>query len=103
MKRLFSSPDSAELGLLKSRLEDAGIPCLLQYEQISHMLPSAAFSAELWTVSDGDYGKAVGLCEAWRHPSFEARRAWTCAKCGEQLEGQFGACWKCGSKRDAVA
>jgi hypothetical protein len=35
MKKLFSSPDSAEMGLLKSRLEEAGIPCLLRNEQFS--------------------------------------------------------------------
>jgi len=22
---------------------------------------------------------------------------WTCAKCGETLEGQFTECWKCGA------
>lgn len=102
MKRLFSSPDSTEMGLLKSRLEEAGIPCLLRDEQMSQTIPSAAFSAELWTANDEDYRRAVELCEAWRHPSFEARLAWTCPKCGETLEGQFSACWKCGAKRDAV-
>jgi len=25
---------------------------------------------------------------------------WKCKSCGEQLEDQFGACWKCGSSRD---
>ena len=27
---------------------------------------------------------------------------WTC-ECGEKLEGQFTACWKCGSARPAGA
>ena len=42
MKRLFSSPDSTEMGLLQSRLEEAGIPCLLRDEQISQAIPSVA-------------------------------------------------------------
>jgi hypothetical protein len=100
MKRLFSTPDSAEMGLLKSRLEEAGIPCLLRNEQISQAIPSAAFSAELWIANDQDYQRAVALCETWRHPSSKTRRAWTCPKCGEKLEGQFSVCWKCGIKRD---
>ena len=90
------------MGLLKSRLEEAGIPCLLRNEQISQVIPSAAFSAELWIVNDEDYQRAVDLCEAWRHPSSEARQAWICPKCGEELEGQFRACWKCGSNREAA-
>jgi len=90
------------MGLLKSRLEEAGIPCLLQNEQISQAIPSAAFSAELWIAHDEDYRRAVALCETWRHPSSEIRGAWTCPKCGEKLEGQFSACWKCGTNRDAA-
>jgi hypothetical protein len=27
---------------------------------------------------------------------------WTCAKCGEQIEETFDACWKCGTSRDGV-
>lgn len=102
MKRLFSSPDSTEIGLLKSRLEEAGIPCLLRNEQISQAIPSAAFAAELWIGKDQDYPRAVDLCEAWRHPSAEVRPIWTCPHCGEKLGGQFSACWKCGTQRDAV-
>lgn len=24
---------------------------------------------------------------------------WTCAACGERLEGQFDSCWRCGAER----
>ena len=102
MKRLFSSPDSAEMGLLKSRLEEAGIPCLLRNEQISQAIPSVAFAAELWIGNDQDYPKAVDLCETWRHPSAAVRPIWTCPQCGEKLGGQFTACWKCETQRDAT-
>jgi hypothetical protein len=27
---------------------------------------------------------------------------WTCAKCSEQIEGAFDACWKCGTSKDGV-
>jgi len=78
MKRLFSSPDSVEIGLLKSRLEEAGIPCLFRNEQISQAIPSVAFAAELWIGNDQDYPRAVDLCKTWQHPSAEVRPIWTC-------------------------
>jgi hypothetical protein len=84
MRRLFSSPDSAEMGLLKSRLEEAGIPCALQNEQISQALPSAAFSAELWLANDEDYRRAVDLCEAWNEFMNKSK----CPHCGIKL-GNF--------------
>ncbi len=90
------------MGLLKSRLEEAGIPCLIRNEMISQAIPSAPFSAELWVVNDDDYQRAVELCKAWRQSVFEPGPAWTCPKCDEKLEGQFGACWKCGTNRDTA-
>src|SRR5438552_3344521 len=39
MKRIFSSSGSAEVGLLRSRLEAAGIRCALRNEALSQMLP----------------------------------------------------------------
>lgn len=27
---------------------------------------------------------------------------WTCARCGEQIEGSFDACWKCSTPRAAM-
>ena len=28
---------------------------------------------------------------------------WRCLKCGEQIDDNFGACWKCGTGRDGTA
>ena len=89
------------MGLLKSRLEEAGIACEILNEQVSQAIPAAPFSADLWVADDQNYPKAVELCEEWRHPAFDGRPAWDCHQCGEKLEGQFSACWKCGAKRDA--
>ena|SRR5216684_5440148 len=100
MKRIYSSPNSAEIGLLHDRLKEAGIPCVLQNENVSQTIPLPAFSADLFVVNDEDYEKAISLCEAWRHPSFGSRQPWTCPKCGELHEGQFNACWRCGTTRD---
>jgi hypothetical protein len=68
VKRLFSSPESSELGLLKARLENAGIRCAIRNEFLSQAIPGVAFEAELWVLDDEDYGEACELLAAWQHP-----------------------------------
>lgn len=101
MKCVFTSPDSVELGLRKNILQKAGIRCVVLNEQMAQTIPSAVFQAELWVENEADYAAAAALLEAWQHPPQSAGAAWTCTRCGEQLDGQFGKCWKCGTHRDA--
>ncbi|HTY89076.1 MAG TPA: DUF2007 domain-containing protein [Candidatus Acidoferrum sp.] len=101
MKRVFTSADSAEVGLLKNVLHKAGIPCVEKNEDVAQVFPSAPFQAELWVENEADYPAAVALLEAWQHPAAATGGEWTCARCGEKLESQFIKCWKCGTRRDA--
>jgi hypothetical protein len=102
MKRVFTSPDSAELGLLKNMLEKAGISCVQMNEQMAQMIPSAPFQAELWVENEADYPAAVALLAEWQRPTHADGAAWTCSRCGEKLGSQFSKCWKCGTKREAA-
>ncbi|MCD6050912.1 MAG: hypothetical protein K0Q55_2315 [Verrucomicrobia bacterium] len=68
MKRIFTSTNSAEVGLLKSRLEEAGIECEIRNEFAAQALPGTAFDPELWVLDDAQYAEAKGLLEAWQHP-----------------------------------
>jgi ribosomal protein S14 len=101
MKRLITSPDSAELGLLKNLLSQAGIRCVERNQQIAQTIPAAPFDAELWVESDADYQAATELLADWRHPASATRESWVCPRCGEPREGQFTKCWKCGTNRSA--
>jgi len=103
MKQVFTLSDSAELGLLKSILEDAGIRCAVRNEQMSQTLPAAPFNAELWVENDEDFQRAHDLYETWHHPQQGATGAWVCPGCGERLNLQFDSCWKCGTHRAAAA
>jgi hypothetical protein len=101
MKRLFSSPDTAEVGLLKNILLKAGILCVEMDEQMAQTIPSSLFQAELW-VADANYSSAATLLAEWQNPT-AAGTPWVCSRCGEKLESQFSKCWKCGTRRDAAA
>jgi hypothetical protein len=49
MKLLLSTPDSAMIGLYRSRLEAAGIECEMRIEHLSPAVPGAPFYPELWS------------------------------------------------------
>ena len=66
MKRLFSSPDSAEIGLIRSRLEAAGIECEMRNEHLSPAMPGTPFDPELWVLRDSQFAEASELLVAWR-------------------------------------
>ncbi len=102
MKQLFKLPESAELELLKSMLEEAGIRCALRNEQLSQTLPVTPFNVELWVANDDDFLRAQELCQAWLHPPPGATGTWACAQCGQRLRDPFDSCWKCGAKRETT-
>jgi membrane protease YdiL (CAAX protease family) len=96
MKRIFVSNNSAEVGFLKTVLEDAGIVCLVRNETQAF---TTAFPPELWIVKDEDFVAADKLCRKWRTQPLQEQNRWRCQQCGEEIEDQFYACWKCEKPR----
>lgn len=101
MKRIYTSPDTAELGLLKNMLLKAGIRCVERNEQMTQTIPTALFQAELWIENESDYSAAAAILEEWQRPTHADGAVWTCSRCGEKLGSQFSKCWKCGTHRNA--
>ncbi len=104
MKKLhtFSLADRAEAGLLKELLEREGIACLIRNEQLFAALGEIPFLEcfpELWVVDNEVWPRARLLLDSWLK-SEEGGLPWNCPACGETLEGQFGACWNCGTQRN---
>ena len=61
MKRVFSSADSAQVGLLLSVLDAAGIPCEIRDNGSQGLGPILPFVPELWVLRDEDYDEARQL------------------------------------------
>jgi Putative prokaryotic signal transducing protein len=61
MKRVFSSPDNAGVGLAQSILDAAGITCEVRNDAVSQSVPGAPFNQELWVLRDADYEEARRL------------------------------------------
>jgi hypothetical protein len=101
MKRVYSAENSMEVGLIKGMLEQDGINCVMKNQILSGALgeiPSHECWPELWITDDRDLSQAMKLVEAALSPVANSTVAWLCA-CGEKIEGQFSACWKCGKEK----
>ena len=56
----------------------------------------------VWVTDDAQYAAANDLLVAFFAGSYArmfSGESWTCAHCGEKLEGQFTQCWRCGAAR----
>jgi len=90
--------------MFKSLLEEAGIPCLIRNEYLSVAAGEVPFiPPELWIVNDEDYPRAKAIVDAYRNAKIEPRDSWVCPGCGEMIEGQFTACWKCGGELERAS
>lgn len=101
MKPLLTSLNLLEIHHLKNVLEAEGIRCWVKNEMLARLageIPFTECALELHVVCEADRPRAEALLEAWRRPP-PAGSPWTCAACGETIEGQFGACWRCGAER----
>jgi hypothetical protein len=69
MKRVFTSPDSAQVGLLLSILDSADIPCEMRNEAVSRAMVGLPFAAELWVLRDEDYDEATRMISKFNRKS----------------------------------
>lgn len=99
MRLIFSSANAAETSLFQTLLQAEGIESFTRHDQLSltaGAVPFMEVMPELWVAKEEDEAKALSLIEQWQNQNEVAPEPWVCPQCGEQNEGQFGACWKCG-------
>lgn len=102
MTKLFTSQNITEVELLRSVLEEGGIASMVrnQYTSIARgEIPFTETWPELWVVNDADLVQAQALLAQDEGPDTDADQDWTCANCGEEIEGQFTSCWNCSQER----
>lgn len=105
MKRLrsFGLGERSLAIMLKELLMAEGIHCLIRNEELFAAMGEIPFiecQPELWVVDNEVFPRAKKLLDAWLQEDAPIGPAWVCPKCGEVLEGQFGACWNCGRPRE---
>ena len=104
MQLLFSSLKLLEVHHLKNLLEAEGIRCQIRNELLSRLageIPFTECAPELWLLDERDLERARQVVADFGRGTV-ARPPWQCPGCGEALEGQFSACWRCGALRKSA-
>lgn len=101
MKLLYSSPNVMVVGHVRNLLDVEGIGCQLKNEFLGGgigELPPTESWPELW-VDEQDFAAAQQLLDEFLQDPPDVLPDWRCPNCGERIEGQFSACWRCGTER----
>ncbi|OJA51314.1 putative signal transducing protein [Burkholderia ubonensis] len=99
----FKAPDLATAQHWANVLEAAGVGCELHNRYAPGALgglPADACAPEVWLDDERDEALARRLLDAASRGPAAGATPWRCPQCGESLEVQFTACWRCGAVRD---
>ena len=99
---VYTSPDLPMVGHLKNILESFDIPCTIRKQFSSAAvgeIPPVECWPELWVVDFRQVERAKKIVKEALNPQIGHLSQWECPDCNELLDGQFTACWKCGTER----
>ncbi len=94
----FGLHDGPFAALLKERLEQEGVACLLRNQQLFSALGEIPFTEcfpELWVVDAETWPRARALLDQWL-AAHASTGTWTCPACHETIDPPFSTCWRCG-------
>jgi len=102
VKAIFSSHNLIDSHHLKNLLQSAGIRCRIVNEDLVRLAGEVPFpecAVQVLIEREEDRAVAETILEEFLRPRSGARKCWVCRGCGETLEEQFTACWRCGITR----
>ena len=100
MKKLTSAETIVTITHYKNVLQAEGIHSEVRNQHLGGVMgevPVFETWPQLW-VNERDVERADQLIR--RVETETPGEPWRCAKCDEQNEGQFAACWKCGASAE---
>jgi Putative prokaryotic signal transducing protein len=106
MTRVYSAQNTLMVDHLRHVLDAEGIGCVVRNRFLSSALgrlPAAECWTELWILDEAQLARAQRIVErALEQNETASSSTWECPQCGERLEPQFEACWKCSTRRGAA-
>lgn len=99
MLRVYSAQNIFDVYNVKHALESRGIECEIRGEHLSAGLgdlPPIECWAGLWIVEEGMKEMAERIIASG---GAQQAKPWTCPKCEESVDGEFGQCWNCQAYR----
>jgi len=100
MKKVTSVDSLVTINHYKNLLASEGIRAFIRNEHLGGILGEMPFQEvwpELWVENDLDYDRALQLIDSVTLLDESPSVGWRCAACGADNEGQFAACWQCGT------
>jgi hypothetical protein len=97
VKQVFRAASLLQVAHARNLLIAAGIDSELRNQYLAGALgdlPMLETWPQLWVEDAFESAALHTLARAAAAPS---GTPWTCAQCGERLEPQFTACWRCGA------
>lgn len=101
--KVYTSPDLPMVGHIKNILESQGIACTIQKQYSSAAvgdIPPIECWPELWILDPKQLERAKEIVSDAMDPQSADLPTWKCPACHETIEGQFTACWKCGTENN---
>jgi hypothetical protein len=100
VKRVYDTESTGRAFLVRGLLEAYGIVATVRGE--APVGTGSGESPSVWIIDDSMEAEAQAIIsqqEAARTAADDRRSGWRCARCGQELEAQFSACWHCGGER----
>ena len=101
MIQAYVANSLAQAHLIKGFLDAEGIFAVVRGEHLQGIAGEIPVTFDtlpsIW-VGDGDRERARELIDRALKSEL-VLEDWTCAECGEVVEGQFTECWQCGATR----
>jgi uncharacterized protein (UPF0212 family) len=106
--KLYAGSSGVDVYVLRDMLAQDGIPSVIMGESLGTArgdLPMTADTLPSLWVGKQDAERAVPIAVEYDRiklngiDASQAGADWKCAKCGEEVEGHFSACWNCGTDR----
>jgi len=102
VKAIFSSLNLVDTHHLKNLLQSAGVRCRIRNEDLVRLAGEVPFpecAMQILLEREEDRPVAETILQEFLRPRLGSVKCWVCQCCGERIEEQFSACWKCGSAR----
>lgn len=102
MKLIHTAKHPTEAHLIRGMLEAEGIRALVRGDQLYGAYGELPVLPTVWIFDDAIAMHADQLVMDFLRGTAARKyghQRWICAQCGENLEGQFTDCWKCGAAR----
>ena len=107
IKKVYVARGPGDAHILRGLLESEGIQVVVRGDDFMPLQGGGLFHLEtrpsVWVLEDECFPLALEIARDYESRTGEAADpspgSWTCRSCGEQVETQFGDCWKCGAAR----